>query len=152
MDPKLEQILKHLPPAKAKGRLESYREFILRLRRDGRSYTEIQQILTTKCGIHISVTGIFKFVHSRQRPRIATNSESPLQENSIHSIHQEPIEREGQPKVTRRWSQEEIEAMRAKARVSAHKPTAQPKPKPLFHYDPNRPLTNKPIDNKETNK
>jgi hypothetical protein len=149
MDPKLEQILKNLPPAKTKGRLESYREFILRLRRDGRSYTEIQQILTTKCGIQISVTGIFKFVHSRQRPRTATNPEPPQQQNPVH---QQPIEREEQPKVTRRWTQEEIEAMRAKARASAHKPTTQPKPKPLFHYDPNRPLTNRPIDNKETNK
>jgi hypothetical protein len=147
MDPKLEQILKNLPPAKTKGRLESYREFILRLRRDGRSYTEIQQILTTKCGIQISVAGIFKFVHSRQRSRTTTNLQPPQQENPVY---QEPIEREEKPKLTR--TQEEIEAMRAKARASAHKPTTQPKPKPLFHYDPNRPLTNKPIDNGETNK
>jgi hypothetical protein len=42
--------------------------------------------------------------------------------------------------------------MRAKARASAHKPTTEPRRQPVFHYDPTRPLTNRPPDTKETNK
>ena len=36
-----------LPPATAKSRLEPFKEFILRLKRDGRSYNEIRQILAS---------------------------------------------------------------------------------------------------------
>jgi hypothetical protein len=148
MDRKLEEILKTVPTATSKSRLEPFRELILRLRRDGHSYNAIRLILEERCDLHISNNALLVFIRRRQRTRTSVGPESPRP----GPVCREPIEREEQPKVARRWTQEEIEAMRAKARASAHRPTTEPEPPPVFHYDPNRPLTNRAPDNKETNK
>lgn len=148
MDPKLEEILAILPPIETKSRLVPYRAFILRLRRDGRTYRDIKEILANQCKVCISLNALYKFTKSRQRPRLAVNPETPQPDLTCR----ESVEREEPSKLARRWTQEEIEAMRAKARASAHKPTTEPRRPPVFHYDPTRPLTNRPPDDKETNK
>jgi hypothetical protein len=148
MDPRLEEILTTLPPIVAKSRLEPYRAFVLRLRRDGRTYREIKKILADQCKVRISLNALYKFTKGRRRPRIAVNPESPQPD----PVRRESLEREELPKPRRRCTQEEIEAMRAKARASAHKPTTEPRRPPVFHYDPTRPLTNRPRDDKETNR
>jgi hypothetical protein len=148
MNPRLEEILTTLPPIVAKSKLEPYRAFVLRLRRDGRTYRNIKEILADQCKVRISLNALYKFTKGRQRPRIAVNPESP----QLDPGRRESLEREEPPKLTPRWTQEEIEAMRAKARASAHKPTTEPRRPPVFHYDPTRPLTNRPPDGKETNK
>jgi hypothetical protein len=151
MDPKLQEILNDLPDAVPRSKLEPYREFILRLRRQGRSFETIREILSTRCSLKVSHGNLVEFVQRRARPRTAiaaANAEQP----PLDPVYRQPVELEGQAKPTPRWTQEEIEAMRAKARASAHRPTTEPKPPPLFHYDPTRPLTNRPPDNKTTNK
>jgi len=148
MDPKLEEILTCLPPIAAKSRLEPYRAFVLRLRRDGRTYRDIKRILADECEVRISLNALYKFTKNRQRPRHALNPETAQPDTG----RTESVERDQAPTRTKRWTQEEIEAMRAKARASAHKPTVEPKRPPVFHYDPTRPLTNRPPADKEKNK
>jgi hypothetical protein len=151
MDPKLQEILNDLPDAVPRSKLEPYREFILRLRRQGRSFETIREILSTRCSLKVSHGNLVEFVQRRARPRTAIAAANPEQP-PLDPVYRQPVEREERPSPTPRWTQEEIEAMRAKARASAHKPTTEPKPPPLFHYDPTRPLTNRPPADKETNK
>jgi len=148
MDQKLEQILNELPTQSSRSRLEPYRELILRLRRDGRSFDAIRRILEDRCSVHISNNALLEFVHRRSRPRKAPDT-APQKPDPTY---QKPVACEEQPRPTPRWTQEEIEAMRAKARASAHKPTTEPRRPPVFHYDPTRPLTNRAPDDKETNR
>jgi hypothetical protein len=149
MDPKLLEILNDLTEPVPRSKLEPYREFILRLRRQGRSFESIREILSTRCSLKVSHGNLVEFVQRRARPRTAIAAANPEQP-PLDPVYRQPVEREEHPRP--RWTQEEIEAMRAKARASAHKPTTEPKPPPLFHYDPTRPLTNRPPDNKTTNK
>ena len=144
MDPNLEEILKRLPDTRTKSRLEPYREFVLRLRRRGQSFDAIRDVLAEQCALRISKTALIEFVHRRARPRTSASEAEPLNRNTV--------ECEEQPRPTLRWTEEEIEAMRAKARASAHKPTTEPRRPPVFHYDPTRPLTNRPPGDKETNR
>jgi len=146
MDPDLEELLKDLPGRRS--RLEVHREFVLRLHRTGRSYRQIQAILARKFDIQISTTALFEFIQRRSRPRITPGNPPPAADQAYRN----PLDREEPPWPIPRWTKEEIEAMRAKARASAHKPTTVPRRPPVFHYDPTRPLTNRPPDDKEINK
>src|SRR5215469_8090996 len=110
MDQQLEEILKTVPTATAKSRLEPFRELILRLRRDGHSYNAIRLILAERCDLHISNNALLVFIRRRQRPRTSVSPEPPRPD----PVYQKSIECEEQSKLTRRWTKEEIEAMRAK--------------------------------------
>jgi hypothetical protein len=138
MEQNLREILDSLPANDARSRLEPYKEFVLRLRRQGRSYNKIRTILADRCSLTISKTALVAFVHRRSRPRAMMTS-NPRETDPIRS---EMIEH-GSRSPDRR-SPEEVVAMREAARAANHKPTVKPKEPPIFEYDPTRPLTNRP--------
>jgi hypothetical protein len=78
MDKSLQNILDSLPPKPSRSKLEPYREFIRELRRRGRSYQEITQILSDHCGVSAAVHSVYNFVRVREKaerkPRIRENS------------------------------------------------------------------------------
>lgn len=67
--PELQQKLDSLPANEPRSRLEVFRPFILRWRREGRSYRRIQQILATECHTKVSFETLRRFVNRRTRPR-----------------------------------------------------------------------------------
>src|SRR5450759_738408 len=80
MDTKFRKILDGLPDKPPRSRLEPYRELIRELRRRGRTYRDIAHILSEKCQIQITASGVHDFVRTRSRvkgkstKRIATDA------------------------------------------------------------------------------
>ncbi len=69
--PELQQALDDLSANDPRSRLDPFRTFILRWRREGRSYRAIQRILAEECKVPVSIAMLFKFVKSRSKPRKA---------------------------------------------------------------------------------
>ena len=67
--PELQQMLDNLPLNEPRSKLEPFRPFILRWRRDGRSYRRIREILATHCDVRVSHVAILKFVRKKARTR-----------------------------------------------------------------------------------
>jgi hypothetical protein len=65
----LRRVLDALPQEPGRSRLEPLRAYILRWRREGRSYRRIQSILENQCGVRISYESLREFVVRRSRPR-----------------------------------------------------------------------------------
>ena len=72
MDESLEKILDTLPPKPSRSKLEPYREFIRELRRRGRSYQEITNILRDHCGVTAGVNSVYYFVRVREKAERGT--------------------------------------------------------------------------------
>ncbi|HKD10219.1 MAG TPA: hypothetical protein VKB79_30195 [Bryobacteraceae bacterium] len=67
MDESLKTILDSLPPKASRSKLEPYRELIRELRRRGRSYQEITDILRDRCGVTAAVHSVYNFVRVREK-------------------------------------------------------------------------------------
>ena len=138
--PELQQVLDNLPVDGPRSKLEPFRAFILRWHGQGRSYRKIQQILAAECEVLVHHETLRKFVKRRSRPR-------KLRPEIQLGPEQSVVRRNRIPETPNLRSPEEIAAMREAASAANHKPVFQPEEetKPLFVYDPDRPLTNKPI-------
>jgi hypothetical protein len=62
MDPKFQAILNTLAAKTPRSHLEPYRELILEMRKRGRSYREIAQVLKKSCGIKTGASTVNDFV------------------------------------------------------------------------------------------
>ena len=142
--PELQEVLDNLPEDDPRSKLEPYRAFILRWHGQGRSYRKIQRILAAECKILVHHETLRKFVQRRSRSR---KLQPELQSEPDQITPSSVVRRNRIPETPNRRSPEEIAAMREAAKSSNHKPAFQPQEetKPLFVYDPDRPLTNKPI-------
>lgn len=71
--------LENLPPEEPGSRLDPFRPFILRWRREGRSYDRICEILADKCGVKVARSTLREFIKRRARPRqqIAAEESTP---------------------------------------------------------------------------
>jgi hypothetical protein len=72
------QLLENLPPDEPRSKLEPFRAYILRWRRQGRSYRRIQEILREQCQVEVAYETLRKFVQRRQRPRTAEQEPEPV--------------------------------------------------------------------------
>jgi hypothetical protein len=144
-----------LPPVQSASKLEPYRVAILRWRRAKPpvSYRRIQSALAAS-GVHVALRTLYQFVDRRTRARIATELQcqpvvdtlarpqvehKPMgHEEDTLAPHHAPVPR------TPRLTPEERDAMRATASAAKHTPhyADDPHAKPLFEYDPDRPLNN----------
>jgi transposase len=70
MNDRLKAIMEELPAKPPRSRSEPYKEFIEELRRRGRTYKDVANILAEKFSIHVTAAGIHDFVRRRQ-PTIA---------------------------------------------------------------------------------
>jgi len=142
----IEEILKSIPPDEPRSRLEPYRELILRWRRQGRTYRRIRELLVEQFSIKVTTPTLFRFVKRRARPRDEKPAAPPAPTPAAQPTAQPATY---QPRLRR--SQEEIEELRLRASVENHVPVYPivEDTRPRFHFDPNRPLTNKPPVKKE---
>lgn len=67
MDPIFQAILDSLPPKTPRSRLEPYRELIREMRRRGRTYREIAQVLAEKCQVTVAPSTVHDFVRVRSQ-------------------------------------------------------------------------------------
>jgi len=99
MDESLESILDSLPPKPSRSKLEPYREFIRELRRRGRSYQEITNILRDRCGVTAGVHSVYNFVRvrakaeERKRPKQCgggKSTETAASTRFVEGAHSQP--------------------------------------------------------------
>lgn len=149
VDEELQQVLDNLPAEEPRSRLEPFCQFILRWRRERRSYKRIREILHDRCHLKIAHATLFEFVQRRSRPRKLHPEAEPQPVTVAQApTDQAGIGKPGKPRIRR--SPEEIAAMRAAASADNHKPVFPPEEetKPLFVYDPDNPVTTKPTKEK----
>ncbi len=135
-DEQVQAILNALPERRASSRLEPYAQLIDELRKLGRTYREIEQIFSDKCGIHAPRSTINDFVRRRRKGKIQKSQ--PLKERSGDMPNTAPPE----TKEVLRVGSKSSAADDVYQRIAALKQRPAPigKSTDLFHYDPNEPL------------
>ena len=133
MDREFRNILDSLPEKPPRSRLEPYGELIDGLRRRGRTYRDVVEILAEKCQLQVSISTLHDFLRARSRGnrnsarRIAaeTTMATPVAPKAASGeFPQKPSEDEGRRRI---------------AALKARKPVTTP-PRDDFHFDPNEPL------------
>ncbi len=129
------ELLKHLenlPPAEPRSKLEPLRDYILRWRRQGRSYRRIQQILREHCQMDVAYETLRRFVQRRENPRTAEPAVETEPVRSTVSLTAPVSTASNDPHSEARERMRKFKA----------EPVPVPEPvKRLFEYDPDKPLT-----------
>jgi hypothetical protein len=135
MDNRFRDILDGLPEKQPRSRLERYRELIAVLRRRGRTYLDISQILAEKCDIQVTASGIHDFVRRRMRTKKAPAVRRPSREQGKGTGLFKPGV--GAVKVTPKLSSDDVQQKIAalKSRRLERKPAPE-----KFQFDPDEPL------------
>jgi hypothetical protein len=133
----LQQVLDNLPSLEPRSRLDPLRPFILRWRREGRSYRKIQQILEDKCNVQVHNETLRRFVKRRAKPR-KPQPEVELPQAPVPQAHLPAAPSASNANLTQGADQN-----RPTLQSFRNKPALEPKPTVLveFHYDEDKPLT-----------
>ena len=88
----LRRVLDALPaePEPERSRLDPFRAYILRWRREGRSYRQIQSILQNQCGVRIAYGPLRRFVIRKSRPRKRVDVETEPQTAEPVTVKKSP--------------------------------------------------------------
>ena len=139
MKQELQRIFDEVPADEPRSRLEPYRELILRMRRQGRTYHRIRKVLADKCGVKVAYATLYEFIQTRSRPR---RTEDEIQPHTL-AVPTQPPDQPAARTYTK-LSLEEAAAQRAVIKALRNKPAVVPtEDRPVFVYDPDKPLTNK---------
>ncbi len=139
----LQRVLDNLPPNEPRSRLEPFRAFILRWRREGRSYERIRKILREQCHVEVAHDTLFQFVKRRSRPRKPqAEPEAGLPVSQAAQDRPAPAP-EQIPRQHTQLSPEGAATRRGLLQSFRNKPALPPRPAVLeeFHYDEDKPLT-----------
>jgi hypothetical protein len=133
MDERFQAILDSLPPKPARSKLEPYAELIHELRRRGRSYREIADILADRCGVRVGVHTLYNFVRVRTVASKKSTSK-PAKATAAGAVPQ-PV-----AAVTTASTdadvRQRIQALKERPATARAKSAGK-----VFHYDENVPLT-----------
>jgi hypothetical protein len=143
MDANHQEILDNLEGKKPRSCLEPYRELILRLRRQNRTYREIMRILADGCKIRVSISTLHDFLRAQRR----IDSKPRKRKTNGKKVTAAPNEQ--LPESAKH--EEELPAMNdIQQRIAALKQRqTPPQPNvPRFTYDPDLPLQLIPQDKK----
>jgi hypothetical protein len=136
MDDRLKDILDTLPTKSPRSRLEPYREFIQELRRRGRAYRDIASILSEKCQVQVSASGVHDFVRTRYR----SEQKSRRRAKATIISAAAPVLPQIETAATAAKVDAPVEAVRRKiAALKARKSVVEPTPEG-FRFDPSEPL------------
>jgi hypothetical protein len=148
MNTSLKAVFDIIPDDPPRSRLEPYSEPILRWARDGKSQRRIRQLLAEYFKVEVNQSTVRRFIKRRSRPRVSAKP-ALAAEPQTEQVFRKPAVVEQARLFDSGWKKytpEELAAMREAAPASNHKPTVpvSDDPRPVFHYDPDEPLTNKP--------
>jgi hypothetical protein len=133
MDSEFRNILDSLPEKPPRSRLEPYGELIDGLRRRGRTYRDIVEILAEKCQLQVSISTLHDFLRARSRRN--RNSEKRIGADTMIANPIRP--RTAGEETVQAPSGDEIR--QRIAGFKARKPVTTPS-RDDFHFDPNEPL------------
>ena len=141
MDAKFEAILNSLPAKEPRSRLEPYSELITEMRKRGRTYREIAQVLKKACGLKIGSSTVNDFVLTRSKSKakrspsasrtIATNKNKEV----LTSTYKDTEAREGTGRP-----QKALEGIARTIKELKGRPPKTSAKKLLFEYNPDEPL------------
>jgi hypothetical protein len=148
--PELQQVLDSVPEQNdPRSKLEPFKPYILRWRRQGKTYRRILQILRDECHVKVAFGTLHEFVKLRSRPR-KPQPDIALEPAVVQSAQSSaaavsPVERK--PRLT----SEEQQAARAALRASFDKPLFAEEKQPLFVRRPGpiRNLNNESLGEKQ---
>ncbi len=133
----IQAILNALPDRRPRSRLEPYAQLIDQLRKLGRTYREIEQILSEKCDIHAPRSTINDFARRRHRHGKIQKSQPSKGEKRNMPTTAHPKEKE----ASRATSQPSaVDNVYQRIAVLKQPPASVAKNTEVFHYDPNEPL------------
>lgn len=137
--PELQQVLENQPAKPPRSILDPFRAFILRWRREGRAYREIQQILAVECKVRVHHETLRRFINRRSKPRkVKPELEiepATIPEPGAHASANPPAGKPG------KLSPEEAAQQRALIQALRNKPVAVPEVRKRYEYNPDEPLT-----------
>ena len=137
MEDRFKQILESLPEKRQRSCLEPYTELIVELRRRGRTFREIAQILSEKCSLVVASSTVVRFVRVRSGAKRKGAKSSTIDDRLSTARVMVATRREtvieGRECVNSDAVRQRIEALK--------RPQVQPQTTPkLFEYDPSLPL------------
>lgn len=130
MNERHQQILESVPPDEPRSRLAPYRELILRMRRQGRTYHRIRQTLADKCGVRVAYATLYDYIKRCSRPRKPKRDIEP--EVATTGLPVQTPRPTGPPKDAGTRNDTYAEA-RERMRRLKEEPATQ-KPEKRFHY------------------
>jgi IS30 family transposase len=131
MDERFQAILDNLPPKPPRSRLEPYWDLIRELRRRGRTYRDIAQLLAEKFEVAVSPSTVHDFVRVRTRRRQRPPQVESIAGDAVAS--ETPPPRMDGNAVTATEISERIEAVR-------QRPAPEKASRRRFEYDESAPL------------
>jgi len=141
VDDKFEAILNSLPAKEPRSRLEPYSELITEMRKRGRSYREITQVLKKACGLKVGASTVNDFVLARSKSKakasLSTSRRTATKKN-MEGLTGTYNDTEAHQSIRRPRKALEVIAKTIKALKD--RPLKTPAKKLLFEYNPDEPL------------
>jgi hypothetical protein len=145
MDLSFEAILSTLPAKQPRSRLEPYRTLIIQMRKRGRSYREITQVLKKSCGLTVGTSTVNDFVLARtkstRKHTASTTRDLSVSKNDTKSL----IGHIGTYKDSKGIkgtvsTQKSLEGITRTIKTVKDQSPKMHKKKVLFEYNPDEPL------------
>jgi hypothetical protein len=138
---KFEAILNSLPSKEPRSRLEPYSELITEMRKRGRTYREIAQVLKKSCGLKVGASTVNDFVlarsKSKAKPSPSTSRTIATKKNmeGLTGTYKDTEDRKstGRP-------QKALEGIAKTIKELKDRPLKTRAKKLLFEYNPDEPL------------
>ena len=141
MDTKFEAILDGLPTKEPRSRLEPYSELITEMRKRGRTYREIAQVLKKSCGFKVGVSTVNDFVlarsKSKAKPSPSTSRTTATKKNmeGLTGTYKDTEDHKGPGR-----RQKALEGIARTIKELKDRPLKTRAKKLLFEYNPDEPL------------
>ena len=85
--PELQRVLDSVPEQNdPRSKLDPFKPYILKWRRQGKTYRKIQQILRVECRMPVAYETLRQFVKSRSKPRKLVQPEIDLEPATVQSV------------------------------------------------------------------
>ena len=141
MDDKFKAILNSLPAKEPRSRLEPYRELITEMRKRGRSYREITQVLKKACGLKVGTSTVNDFVLAQSKAK----TKASVAASRTIATNKNKRELTGTYKDTEahqstRRPQKALEGIARTIKELKDRPLKARAKKLLFEYNPDEPL------------
>lgn len=138
MDPKFKEILDSLPEKPPRSRLQPYRELIGELRRRGRTFQDIAQILAERCQVQVTASAVHDFLRKRLQAKHGLDNWRNMRKGKRRVVSTLPRIKTATPEFASAPTPAD-EIARKMAALKARKPVKKPTSAP-FQFDVNEPL------------
>jgi len=141
VDPKFEVILNSLPSKEPRSRLEPYGELITEMRKRGRTYREIAQVLKKSCGLKVGTSTVNDFVLARSKSK-AKLSLSTSRTTATHKNLEgrAATYKDTEARKSTGRTRKALEGIARTIKELKDRPLKTSAKKPLFEYNPEEPL------------